>query len=79
MDQAKDLNDFIKLANVVRSLDTTSLDKFRKKLYIAFYKFANRKEVFNDVKALQKAHKLHSKIVDEDPSAFHFEEIKDSK
>lgn len=69
MDQAEDLNEFIELANLVRSVDAKSLNGFRAQLYTAFFKFANRPKILNDVKALKNANALHSKILDEYLSA----------
>lgn len=67
LDQAKDLNGFIELANLVRFVDGNSLDDFRSKLYLTFFKFANRSKILNDQKysTLKTANELHSKIIDE--------------
>lgn len=79
LDEAKNLNGFIELATLVQSVDVKSLDYFKEKLYIAFFKFANRTEILKDLKALKKANELHSKIIGAKPFAYYVsEEIKDS-
>lgn len=62
LDTEKNLNGFIELANLVRSLSVFSLEKFRTKLYFAFFEFVNRPEILNDLKALKTANELHTKI-----------------